>query len=160
LGILLWIAIIITAQAFQEIPKQHALAVALGLIPAFAAFTLELVVQPTLQAAHVTLASMAAPLEGTLHLKGLIALSQGFLLTSMTFAAILVYVIERQFKKAAYWCMAASVFSFTGLIHAYTLTAAGDIENKFGLLAAPDFGLVYLAIGFVLSLLPTSSSRS
>ncbi|MBI3986621.1 MAG: NCS2 family permease, partial [Lentisphaerae bacterium] len=30
LGILLWVAIIITAQAFQEIPKAHALAVAVG----------------------------------------------------------------------------------------------------------------------------------
>ena len=34
LGILLWIGIIITAQAFQEVPKSHALAVAVGLIPA------------------------------------------------------------------------------------------------------------------------------
>lgn len=159
LGILLWIAIIITAQAFQEIPKQHALAVALGLIPAFAAFTLELVVEPTLQAAHTSLGAVAGALEGSLHLKGLLALSQGFLLTSMIFAAILVFVIERQFKKAAYWCLAASVFSFTGLIHAYNLTADGDVENKFGLLAAPDFGVVYLLIALVLFLLSGKRSK-
>ena len=33
LGILVWISIIMTAQAFQETPKAHALAVAIGLIP-------------------------------------------------------------------------------------------------------------------------------
>ena len=37
LGILLWIGIIITAQAFQETPKQHALAVAVGFVPPLAA---------------------------------------------------------------------------------------------------------------------------
>jgi len=150
LGILLWIAIIITAQAFQEIPKSHALAVALGLIPAFAAFTLQLVVEPTLQAAHVSLIAVGPSLEQSFHLKGLISLSQGFLLTSMTFAAILVFVIERQFQKAAYWCFAASFFSFTGLIHAYTLTVNGEILNQFGFWAAPDFGMVYAFIGIIL----------
>jgi adenine/guanine/hypoxanthine permease len=150
LGILLWIAIIITAQAFQEIPKPHALAVAFGFIPAFAAFTLELVVEPTLQAAHVSLATVAPALEESFHLKGLISLSQGFLLTSMIFAAILVFVIERRFQKAAYWCFAASLFSFTGLIHAYTLMADGEILNQFGLWAAPDFGVVYAFIGAIL----------
>ncbi len=38
LGILLWIGIVITAQAFQEVPKNHALAVAFGLIPSLAAW--------------------------------------------------------------------------------------------------------------------------
>jgi AGZA family xanthine/uracil permease-like MFS transporter len=159
LGILLWIAIIITAQAFQEIPKAHALAVALGLIPAFAAFTLELVVEPTLQAAHVSLAAVAPALESSLHLKGLISLSQGFLLTSMIFAAILVFVIERKFKKAAYWCFAAAVFSFTGLIHAYTLTTDGIILNQFGLWAAPDFGVIYALIGAILLMLHSTKTK-
>src|SRR3990170_1663403 len=40
IGILLWIGIIIAAQAFQETPKHHALAVAMGLFPAFAAWGL------------------------------------------------------------------------------------------------------------------------
>ena len=39
LGILLWIGIIMTAQAFQEVPKPlHAIAVAFGLIPALASW--------------------------------------------------------------------------------------------------------------------------
>ena len=37
IGILLWIGIVIVAQAFQETPKHHAMAVAMGLFPAIAA---------------------------------------------------------------------------------------------------------------------------
>lgn len=153
LGILLWIAIIITAQAFQEIPKGHALAVAFGLIPAFAAFVLVGVLGPALQASGKSLLSVAGALQQqNFHLKGLIYLSQGFLLTSMVFAAILVFMVDRKFLKAAYWCFAASALSFTGVIHAYELTEAG-VQNKFGLLAAPEFGAVYALVGVILLVL-------
>jgi AGZA family xanthine/uracil permease-like MFS transporter len=153
LGILLWIAIIITAQAFQEIPKEHALAVAFGLIPAFAAFTLQMVVQPTLQAANSSLFAVAGALDGTLHLRGVIFLSQGFLLTSMIFAATLVFMIDRKFLKAAQWCFAASLLSFIGIIHAYKLTAEGGLQNKFGFIAAPEFGIMYALTGAILLML-------
>ena len=43
LGILLWIGIMITAQAFQAVPYTHALAVAFGLILALAAGPLPLI---------------------------------------------------------------------------------------------------------------------
>jgi adenine/guanine/hypoxanthine permease len=152
LGILLWIAIIITAQAFQEIPKEHALAVAFGLIPAFAAFVLQMVVEPTLQVAGTSLYATMDKFGSLLYLKGVIFLSQGFLLTSMIFAAMLVFMIERKFQKAAQWSFAASAFSFLGLIHAYRLTESG-VQNKFGLVAAPEFGILYALFGGILLLL-------
>jgi adenine/guanine/hypoxanthine permease len=37
IGILLWIGIVIVVQSFQETPKHHAMAVAIGLFPAIAA---------------------------------------------------------------------------------------------------------------------------
>ena len=43
LGILLWIGIVMTGQAFTAVPRAHALAVALGFIPAIAAWALLLV---------------------------------------------------------------------------------------------------------------------
>jgi len=76
------------------------------------------------------------------HIRGVIALSQGFLLSSMVLAAILVFIIERRFLKSAAWCAAASVLSFVGLIHAFDLTALG-VRNKFGIWAAPEFGAMY-----------------
>jgi AGZA family xanthine/uracil permease-like MFS transporter len=148
LGILLWIAIIITAQSFQEIPKPHALAVALGLIPSFAAWML-LQIETTLRVAGSSLFAMWDKFGPDLYIKGVVALSQGFILTSMVLSAATVFMIDRNFLKAAYWMFAGAALSAIGLIHAYTITPAG-IENKFGWMAAPDFAVMYALTGLVL----------
>jgi AGZA family xanthine/uracil permease-like MFS transporter len=141
LGILLWIGLIITAQAFQEVPKTHALAVGLGLVPALASWAL-LLIEATLRASGSTLLAAAPKFGNDLYLHGVIALSQGFMLSSMVLSALLVHVIDRRFDRAALWAGIAAVFSLTGLIHAYDLTGTG-VQNKFGLFAAPDFALAY-----------------
>ena len=98
LGILLWIAIIITAQAFQEIPKQHALAVALGLIPSFASWVL-LQIETTLRMAGTSLFAMWDKFGVDLYIRGVVALSQGFILTSMVLAAAIVFMIDRELPQ-------------------------------------------------------------
>ena len=148
LGILLWIAIIITAQAFQEIPKQHALAVALGFIPSFASWLL-LQVETTLRVSGTSIFTLWDKFGGDLFIKGVVALSQGFILTSMILSAATVFMIDRNFLKAAYWMFAGAVLSATGLIHAFTLTESG-IQNKFGWMAAPDFAAMYALTGLIL----------
>jgi adenine/guanine/hypoxanthine permease len=152
-GILLWIAIIITAQAFMEIPKEHSLAVAFGLIPAFAAYCFYLI-DTTLRVAGTPLTvAMADKLTGeNLFIRGIIVLSQGSLLISMIFAAIMVFLIDRKFDKAAWWVFSAAAFSFIGLIHAYRLTDTG-VLNGFGTYWAPKFGLMYAIVGVVFLLL-------
>jgi AGZA family xanthine/uracil permease-like MFS transporter len=152
-GILLWIAIIITAQAFMEIPKEHSLAVAFGLIPAFAAYCFYLI-DTTLRVAGTPLTvAMADKLTGeNMFIRGIIVLNQGSLLISMIFAAIMVFLIDRKFDKAAWWVFAAAAFSFIGLIHAYRLTDTG-VQNGFGNAFAPKFGLMYLLVGGVFLLL-------
>ena len=79
LGILLWIGLIITAQSFQETPKKHALAVAIGLIPSLAAWAL-LLIDTTLQKAGTSLHDVAPKFGGDLFIYGIIALNQGFIL--------------------------------------------------------------------------------
>jgi AGZA family xanthine/uracil permease-like MFS transporter len=148
LGILLWIAIIITAQAFQETPRKHALAVALGLVPSLAAWAL-LLIETTLRMAGSSLYETAPKFGSELFIFGVIALNQGFLLTSMILSSLLVFVIEKDFKKAAGWALAGAVLSATGLIHAYVLAPAG-VQNKFGWWAAPDFALGYAATAGIL----------
>ncbi|HKX12426.1 MAG TPA: NCS2 family permease, partial [bacterium] len=143
LGILLWIGIVMTAQAFQEVPKNHALAVATGLIPSLAAWTL-MVVETSLQKAGTTLFAVAPKFGNVLFIEGVISLNQGFLLTSMVLASIVVFMIEREFFKAAWWSLAAAVLSAIGLIHAYRLTESG-VQNDFGWLKAPAFVFGYLA---------------
>jgi AGZA family xanthine/uracil permease-like MFS transporter len=150
IGILLYIGIIITAQAFQETPKEHALAVALGLFPALAAWGL-LMVETGLRAAGKTLyqAGLGA-FAGSLAIHGMISLERGFIFTSMILAAIGVFLLERQFLRAAWWSLAAALFSAIGIIHAYELTPGG-IVSRFGFFAAPEFVGAYLIL-FVLFL--------
>jgi AGZA family xanthine/uracil permease-like MFS transporter len=149
LGILLWIAIIITAQSFQEIPKEHALAVAFGLIPAFAAYVFY-VVETSLRVVGVPLSpEVADRFAGeNLFLRGIIVLNQGSLLVSMIFAAVMVFLIERRFQLAAGWVFAASLLSFTGLIHAYRMTESGALLG-FGTAVSPKFGLMYALTGLI-----------
>ena len=87
-----------------------------------------------------------------LFIRGIIILNQGSLLISMIFAAIMVFLIERKFLKAAQWTFAASAFSFIGLIHAYRLTETG-VQNGFGSTWSPKFGLMYALVAGVLMLL-------
>ena len=141
LGILVWIGLIITAQAFRETPPHHALAVSIGLIPSLAAWGL-LLIESTLRAAGSSLFASASQFGSDLHIHGLIALSQGFVFTASLLAAILAHVLDRRFDKAAGWAMAASALAFLGVIHAYHLSEAG-VQNHFGWNAAPDFALVY-----------------
>jgi AGZA family xanthine/uracil permease-like MFS transporter len=141
LGILLWIGVVMTAQAFQETPKSHALAVAVGLIPALAAWVL-VIIETSLRVAGANLFDTATKFGSDLYIHGIIALSQGFLISSMVLASIVVFFVERKFLHAAIWMGTAAALSLTGVIHAYDLTGTG-VQNKFGLAAAPGFAAAY-----------------
>jgi adenine/guanine/hypoxanthine permease len=138
MAIVLWIGIVITAQAFQSVKKSHAPAVAFGLFPAIAAWGL-LIATQTLGAAGIVSGKpgfvsdvinnpLAFKMNG-LHLEGLVAISQGFMLTCIVWAAMSVSLIERKFKSAGIWSMIGAVASFFGFMHAGHLSPAGGIYN-------------------------------
>ena len=127
IGILIWIAVIIGAQAFQAVPNRHAPAVVLGLFPALAAWGLLVFTQGILSAGK-SLPELG--LSGALpdvHLGGMIGLDRGFILSSMGWAALGVHLIDRHFKKAAGWACALGVLSFFGVIHAWDPQRIGDL---------------------------------
>src|SRR5438552_1259696 len=82
-------------------------------------------VETTLRVAGTDLAHTADHFAPNLHIHGVIALSQGFLITSIIYAAVMVFVIDHKFKRAAAWLLAAALFSAIGLIHAYKITPNG-----------------------------------
>ncbi len=138
MAIVLWIGVVITAQAFQATPREHAPAVAVGLFPAIAAWGL-LILGQTLGAvgnavgqrglAAEVLAKPAAFAMAGLHLDGLVATSQGFMLTCMVWAAASVFLIERKFFRAALWVGLGGAFAFFGFIHAGHMTASGAVYD-------------------------------
>ena len=151
LGILLWIGVIITAQAFQAVPRAHALAVAVGLIPSLAAWALFLI-ETTLRVNQIDILAAAPKFGNELFFSGLVALSQGFVLSSMILAALMTKLIDRQFGVAAVWAFLAALLSAVGLMHAYQLTPAG-VDNRFGWMAAPSFAAAYAAAGLLFLLI-------
>jgi len=157
LGILLWIGIVITAQAFGAVPARHGIAVALGLVPALAAWALYLI-ETSLRAAGSDLANAAPALTGAgVHVLGIVALSQGFLLSSLLLAAIVAHVVDGRLRLAAAWCGAAAVLSLAGLVHGFELGASGVVNCffEFGIgpqasSPAPVFALGYALGGLIL----------
>ncbi|MEM9072236.1 MAG: NCS2 family permease, partial [Myxococcota bacterium] len=138
MAIVLWIGIVITAQAFQATPRSHAPAVAFGLFPAIAGWGV-LILTQTLGAAGVATGNfalaeqvIAAPESFAavgMHFPGLVALSMGFMLTCVVWAAASTMLIERRFRIAAAWLCVGALLSFFGLIHAGELTPAGGVPD-------------------------------
>lgn len=177
MSILLWIGIIIAAQAFETTPKHHSPAIIFGLFPALAGWGV-LLVQSVFQFANGKLTEIMTRENLTGYslqmsdvppdlaflpytLSGLLALSQGFLLTSMVWGSICVYILDRDFRKSAYWSFLASLLSALGLIHGYTLSG-NAILNNYSFPSAPQFVLSYFLLGcffYLASFLPTSKER-
>jgi len=136
MAIVLWIGIVITAQAFVATPARHAPAVALGLFPAIAGWGV-LVLTQTLGAAGVALSDFGlaqrvldrpeAFAGAGLQLPGLIALSQGFMLTSLVWAGASASLIDRDFPKATRFMLIGAALAFFGFIHAGSLGPSGGI---------------------------------
>jgi AGZA family xanthine/uracil permease-like MFS transporter len=142
LGIMMWIGIFMVVQAFQAVPKNHIPAVALGLIPALAGWALVLIqkaIGPT-----TDLYDVAPGLESRMFLSGIIALSQGSLISSMTLSAIFVYILDRKFLTASGWTLASAFLAFFGLIHAGKVIPHAGVVGVLGWNAAPGFALAYL----------------
>ena len=129
MAIVLWIGVVISAQAFQATPKEHAPAVVVGLLPGLAAWG-ALLAKNGLRAAGVG-SPGGPPFEPSLvgkflatdtWIEGAFALEQGFIFSAMVLSAATVQVIERRFLQAAAWCAAGAALSAAGLMHAYAFT--------------------------------------
>jgi AGZA family xanthine/uracil permease-like MFS transporter len=129
MAIVLWIGIVISAQAFQTTPRTHAPAVVVGLLPAIGAWG-AFMAKSGLHAAG--LGGQAGPFSDALipefgksdvWIHGAFSLEQGFLFTAMLLSAATVGIIERKWMSAAKWCAVAALLSAAGLMHSYQWTA-------------------------------------
>lgn len=154
MAIVLWIGIIIGSQAFESSPSHHSPAAVVGLLPSLAGWGVLLVtgvfslLNGNLETSMQETGIMILPFS----MNGLISLSQGFLLTSMIWASVCVFIIEKDFLKAFYWSLAAGVFASIGVIHSYSLKG-NAVLNNFTFPAFTEFSIAYaiLALLFLLS---------
>ena len=157
-SIVLWIGIIMTAQAFAACSKEHAPAVAVGLFPALVAWGLNLV-QATFFAAggksmqEILTATANHELQGYL-LEPMIILDRGYIFTCMILSSISAFLIDRKFFTAGVWSLIGALFAGLGLTHAYQLI--GNVFDFLYVFRDPQPGwMAYRAwpvmIGYLLS---------
>jgi AGZA family xanthine/uracil permease-like MFS transporter len=116
--ILLYIGMLIGAQAFQETPKAHAPAIVLALTPNLAAWA-KLLIDNSLGAAGTSAAQVGHDKLGQVGVlyDGLAILGGGAILGGLVLGAIGAFIVDRDFTKAAAFAAAGAVLTFFGFMH-------------------------------------------
>jgi len=140
LPILLYIGLVIGAQAFQASPQSHAPAVVLAIIPNVAAWG-QLQVDSALNAAGTSAAQVGAgKLAGSgLVYHGMELLGGGAVLAGLVLGALAAFIIDRRLKEAGLWAFAGAVLAFFGFIHG----------SQLGWAVSPQVALGYALFGAV-----------
>jgi adenine/guanine/hypoxanthine permease len=145
LPILLYIGLVIGAQAFQASPSNHAPAVVVALIPNIAEWA-KTQIDGALQAAGTSVADVGLQkLAGTGVLyRGIELLGGGSVLAGMVLGAMTVFVIDRKLITAAVTALIGATLAFIGLIHG---THLGWAASPVVALGYVFFAMVCLGVG-------------
>jgi len=133
--ILLYIGLLIGAQAFQATPRAHAAAVVAALIPNIASWATGQM-DNVLSAAGTTAADVGI---GTLAGAGVVydglkTLGSGAILAGLVFGAIVAFIIDKRFWQAAIFAFSGAALTFVGLIHAEKVQWNADGQVTLGYL--------------------------
>jgi adenine/guanine/hypoxanthine permease len=153
--ILLYIGMLIGAQAFQTTPVKHAPAIVLALTPHLAAWgklQIDTMLGSTLNAAQ-SVGGLAADKVGDVKTAALAALPQlgvlyhgmevmggGSILAGLILGAIGVFVIERDFVRASAFALSGAVLTYFGFMHGEAVGTGG------GLGVTPGVALSYAVV--------------
>jgi adenine/guanine/hypoxanthine permease len=153
--ILLYIGMLIGAQAFQTTPVKHAPAIVLALTPHLAAWAklqIDTMLGATLNAAQtvgalapdkvgaVKAAAIASlPQQGVLY-HGLEVMGGGSILAGLVLGAIGVFIIEREFVKASAFAFSGAVLTYFGFMHGEAVGIGG------GMGVTPGVALAYAVV--------------
>jgi AGZA family xanthine/uracil permease-like MFS transporter len=153
--ILLYIGMLIGAQAFQTTPARHAPAIVLAFTPHLAAWAklqIDTMLASTMTAAQSvgglaadkvgevkTAAIAALPQQGVIY-HGLEVMGGGSILAGLVLGAIAVFIIERDFVKASAFALAGAVMTYFGFMHGEAVGIGS------GLGVTPGVVLAYLVM--------------
>jgi AGZA family xanthine/uracil permease-like MFS transporter len=145
--ILLFIGLLIGAQAFQAVPRLHAVAVVAALLPNLAQW-----VQGTVDNALAAAGTSAEKVgmdtlngAGVVY-EGLKTFGEGAVLVGLLLGTIVTLILEKKFRQAAIGAVVAAALSFIGLIHAPEVEWAAAPEVTAGYLL---FAAVCVACSFL-----------
>jgi len=156
--ILLYIGMLIGAQAFQETPRSHAPAIILAFMPHLAAWG-KLQIDNALGAAGTNAAAVGLDKlaqTGVLY-KGLEVLGGGAILGGLVLGAIAVFIIDRELVKAAAFAVAGALLTFFGFMHGEHIGIGQSLSVAGSYLA---FGAVLLACAKLASVEPKPAEHA
>lgn len=149
MAIVVYIGIIISAQAFSSVDKQHFPAVVLGLLPGLGAWGVLMAKSGFRVAGGDFSKAIESFRMADVDIAGGFAMEQGFILCAMILSATTVHIIQRQWKAAVIWMLLAAMFSFVGLMHSYKISPA---DAAFSLSPAWGFVRAYLGLAIIFSM--------
>ncbi|MBM7616368.1 solute carrier family 23 protein [Alkaliphilus hydrothermalis] len=133
--ILVFVGISMVSQAFSSVENKHYPAVVLAMFPYFANY----IMTRFNGKAEEVVSSLSS---------GIVPLGQGAMFTGLLWGAILVFIIDNEFHKAAYTAVVAAILSATGFMHA----------PKLGLMLNSDYMVGYLVMGLLFIIFKFMSS--
>jgi AGZA family xanthine/uracil permease-like MFS transporter len=145
LPILLYIGMLIGAQAFQTTPHSHAPAIVLALTPHLAAWAKTLM-DGALGAAGTSAAAVGFDKLGNVGVlyRGLEVMGGGAILSGLVLGAVGVFVIERKLAEAAAFAAAGAVLTYFGFMHGEAVGIGG------GTGVTPSVALAYAVVAALL----------
>jgi AGZA family xanthine/uracil permease-like MFS transporter len=150
--ILLYIGMLIGAQAFQETPKAHAAAIVLALIPNIAAWG-KVLIDGALGAAGTNAATVGFDKLGQVGVlyHGLELLGGGAILSGVVLGAVATFIIDKRFVEASAFALAGAVLTFFGFMHGESV----------GIAVTPSVAAAYAIVAvflFALSRMPAEAA--
>jgi AGZA family xanthine/uracil permease-like MFS transporter len=144
LPILLYIGMLIGAQAFQESPHRHAPAIVLAIVPTIANWGATQInnalASAGTNAGKVGYDALAS--NGVL-LQGLQTLGSGATLAGIILGSIAVMIIDGKLLKGSYFAFTGAALTFFGLIHS---------ESGIGVFQTPAVAGAYAIVGVFLAI--------
>jgi AGZA family xanthine/uracil permease-like MFS transporter len=140
LPILIYIGMVVTAQAFNETPREHAPAIALALLPWLADWARTLINNAlTVAGTSASKLGDAALQGGGVAYPGMALLGNSAILVGALLGAIAAFIIDKNYKNAGYWALFGAAASYLGIVHG----------TQFKLGAAPGAAIGYLMIALL-----------
>ena len=146
--ILVYVGVMMVANAFMKSPHRHAPAVAVAMLPYFANYL------------STRFNAMAGDVVAGIS-PAIVPLGQGAMFTALLLGAMTVFLMDRHYIKASICGFIMAAFAFVGLMHAPRLMWGTDfstLQGQFviGYLIVAGFCLAYHFISVPLKLTPPS----
>jgi AGZA family xanthine/uracil permease-like MFS transporter len=154
--ILVYVSIDITAQAFEATPVRHAAAVVFSFFPAIARLVAIELGNPDYVAPEHFSQLLTSTAQGMPELAVIVALGNGFIITSMIWAGFLAALVDRQTGVAITTLLAGAALTFFGVIHSVDASGAMYLPwhlTGVGRTLSFQFTAAYVMLALVIALL-------